>query len=271
MDWETRAPMPIPRTEVAAATVDKNEIVVLGGLDHRWWRLASRGRVFARARYLEASAGHPDWRASLDRRRCGRAALRHRRVHGRRWAVAAPDRHSSSNAVGGARFLACRSRARRREPARLRRGPDHRRGWDRRRSPARAERPVVRPCHEPVGGYRGPHAARAPGSSVAWPAPCTRSAVELPASTPTSSTSRSDRPGDRAWRKLSMPFLDPLGGVQAQPAFSGVIVSVGGEELGGTIAEVLAYRIAERRWVELGTYRPHVTAWASPLSADGYS
>jgi hypothetical protein len=28
-------------------------------------------------------------------------------------------------------------------------------------------------------------------------------------------------------------------------------VSVGGEELGGTIAEVLAYRIAERRWVQL--------------------
>jgi hypothetical protein len=28
-------------------------------------------------------------------------------------------------------------------------------------------------------------------------------------------------------------------------------VSVGGEEPGGTIAEVLAYRIAEKRWVRL--------------------
>ena len=30
-----------------------------------------------------------------------------------------------------------------------------------------------------------------------------------------------------------------------------MIVSVGGEEPGGTIAEVLAYRVAERRWVQL--------------------
>jgi hypothetical protein len=30
-----------------------------------------------------------------------------------------------------------------------------------------------------------------------------------------------------------------------------MVVSVGGEEPGGTIAEVLAYRVAERRWVQL--------------------
>ena len=36
---------------------------------------------------------------------------------------------------------------------------------------------------------------------------------------------------------------------------SDLVVSVGGEEPGGTIAEVLAYRIAERRWVQLDDLR----------------
>lgn len=57
------------------------------------------------------------------------------------------------------------------------------------------------------------------------------------------------RPGDRSWRRLS-PVPDPRGGTAAA-ALSGVIVSVGGEEPGGTIAEVLAYRVVERRWVQL--------------------
>lgn len=34
-------------------------------------------------------------------------------------------------------------------------------------------------------------------------------------------------------------------------ALAGIVVSAGGEEPGGTIAEVLAYRVAERRWVRL--------------------
>jgi hypothetical protein len=57
------------------------------------------------------------------------------------------------------------------------------------------------------------------------------------------------RPGDRAWRRLA-PVPDPRGGTGAA-ALAGMIVSVGGEEPGGTIAEVLAYRVAERRWVQL--------------------
>lgn len=57
------------------------------------------------------------------------------------------------------------------------------------------------------------------------------------------------RPGDRGWRRLQ-PVPDPRGGTGAA-ALPGVVVSAGGEEPGGTIAEVLAYRVAERRWVRL--------------------
>jgi N-acetylneuraminic acid mutarotase len=55
------------------------------------------------------------------------------------------------------------------------------------------------------------------------------------------------RPGDRSWRRLQ-PVPDARGGTGAA-GISGQIVSVGGEEPGGTISEVLAYRVAERRWV----------------------
>ena len=57
------------------------------------------------------------------------------------------------------------------------------------------------------------------------------------------------RPGDRSWRRLQ-PVPDARGGTGAA-GVAGQVVSVGGEEPGGTIAEVLAYRVAERRWVQL--------------------
>ena len=57
------------------------------------------------------------------------------------------------------------------------------------------------------------------------------------------------RPGERAWRRLQ-PVPDPRGGTGAA-GLAGQVVSVGGEEPAGTIAEVLAYRVAERRWVRL--------------------
>ena len=62
-------------------------------------------------------------------------------------------------------------------------------------------------------------------------------------------TFESFRPGDRAWTRLQ-PVPDPRGGTGAAGA-AGQIVSVGGEEPAGTIAEVLAYRVADRRWVRL--------------------
>ena len=43
---------------------------------------------------------------------------------------------------------------------------------------------------------------------------------------------------------------DARGGTGAA-AVAGQIVSVGGEEPGGTISEVLVYRVAERRWVRI--------------------
>lgn len=61
------------------------------------------------------------------------------------------------------------------------------------------------------------------------------------------------RPGQRRWRRLQ-PVPDARGGTGAA-ALRGVVVSAGGEEPGGTIREVLAYRIAERRWVRLDDLR----------------
>jgi N-acetylneuraminic acid mutarotase len=56
-------------------------------------------------------------------------------------------------------------------------------------------------------------------------------------------------PGARAWAPLP-PIPDPRGGTAAA-AIAGRIVSVGGEEPQGTIAEVFAYEIAARRWRRL--------------------
>ncbi|MBA2425398.1 MAG: hypothetical protein H0W35_05710 [Actinobacteria bacterium] len=55
------------------------------------------------------------------------------------------------------------------------------------------------------------------------------------------------RPGGKRWTRLS-PVPDSRGGTGAA-ALLGHVVSAGGEEPAGTIAEVLGYRVAERRWV----------------------
>lgn len=57
------------------------------------------------------------------------------------------------------------------------------------------------------------------------------------------------RPGGRSWQRLP-PIPDTRGGTGAA-ALAGHVVSVGGEEPGGTIGEVFAYRIAQRRWIRL--------------------
>jgi Kelch motif protein len=66
-------------------------------------------------------------------------------------------------------------------------------------------------------------------------------------------TFESYRPGGRAWKRLQ-PVPDSRGGTGAA-GIAGQIVSVGGEEPGGTIAEVLAYRVSDRRWVQLDDLR----------------
>jgi hypothetical protein len=53
----------------------------------------------------------------------------------------------------------------------------------------------------------------------------------------------------RRWRRLP-PLPDPRGGTGAA-ALGGRIVSIGGEAPGGTQGKVYAYRIAERRWFRL--------------------
>jgi N-acetylneuraminic acid mutarotase len=57
------------------------------------------------------------------------------------------------------------------------------------------------------------------------------------------------RPGDARWRRLS-DVPDPRGGTGAT-ALRGFVVSVGGEEPGGTIREVYVYRAADRSWQRL--------------------
>jgi N-acetylneuraminic acid mutarotase len=61
------------------------------------------------------------------------------------------------------------------------------------------------------------------------------------------------RPGQARWQRLQ-PIPDSRGGTGAA-GLRGQIVSVGGEEPGGTIAEVLVYRIADARWVRLDDLR----------------
>ena len=61
------------------------------------------------------------------------------------------------------------------------------------------------------------------------------------------------RPGDRSWRRLP-PVPDPRGGTGAA-GVAGHIVSIGGEEPDGTIEEVLGYLVASRRWHRLDDLR----------------
>jgi N-acetylneuraminic acid mutarotase len=56
-------------------------------------------------------------------------------------------------------------------------------------------------------------------------------------------------PGARSWQRL--PSIPDARGGTAAAALAGQIVSVGGEEPQGTIAEVYAYTIATRRWRRL--------------------
>ncbi len=57
------------------------------------------------------------------------------------------------------------------------------------------------------------------------------------------------KPGERRWRRLA-PVPDPRGGTAAV-GVAGRVLSVGGEEPGGTIGEVYAYRASSRSWQRL--------------------
>lgn len=241
--WDTRAPMPLPRTEVAAAAVG-NEIVVVGGFTidggassradaysparDAWRRLpdlpvgrhhamavgvggkayvlggySGTGATLRTAFVLENGA----WRA-LPRMPFPRAAAGVG-VSGRRIVVA--------GGIGEARRLARTALV---YDLRSRR-------WSSAPGPTPRE-------HLGVTSFAGTIyaiAGRTAGLDTnllhfeSW------------------------RPGQSRWQRLQ-PIPDSRGGTGAA-ALLGQVVSAGGEEPDGTIREVLAYRIAEKRWVRL--------------------
>jgi len=243
--WEQRAPLPLPRTEVAAAVLG-SEIAVVGGFNadgsdsarvdvyspalDRWRRLPDlpasahhasavghQGRLYILGGY--GSDGLPlrtawtfqggSWRA-LPRLPFPRAAAG-AAVAGRRIVVA-----GGVVRVSGARLarraLALDLRTRR---------------WSVLPGPTPREHLGV----TALGGIVYAVAGRTSGLDT------------------NVSHLESYRPGEPRWRRLpAVP--DPRGGTGVA-ALRGVVISVGGEEPGGTIGEVYAYRVAARRWQRL--------------------
>ena len=244
--WDERAPMPLARTEVVAATVGK-EIFVLGGIPpeggasnrvdaynparNTWRRVpnlpagvhhsmaaAAGGKLYVLGGY--SAAGVPQRTAWV--------------LEGRRWR--ALPRMPFPRAAAGAAF---------------------------------ANGKIV-----VAGGIAAGRLAKAALSfdvrtrrwrAVPGPTPREHLGVTSLAGTVYAVAGRtggidtnlldfeSYRPGQRRWTRLpAVP--DPRGGTGAA-GLNGRIVSVGGEEPQGTIAEVLAYRVAERRWVPLENLR----------------
>ncbi len=244
LDWEMRAAMPLPRTEVAAATVG-GEIVVLGGFTsdrgasprvdaysptrNSWRRLpdlpvgvhhamavGAGGRVYVLGGYnvagvplrtvfaLEGSRWRAFPRMPFARAAAGAA------VAGGKIVVAGGVTSGVTRLGRNALSFDLRSRR-----------------WSVVPGPTPRE-------HLGVTAYAG----------VVYAVAGRTSGLDT-----NLLTFESFEPGDRAWRRLQ-PVPDSRGGTGAA-ALAGQVVSVGGEEPAGTIAEVLAYRIADRRWIRL--------------------
>ena len=241
--WETRAPMPLPRTEVSAA-VFGNEIVVLGGFTidrgasrrvdaysparDTWRRLpdlpigvhhamavGAGGKPYVLGGYTVAGATlraafvlEQDMWRSLPRMPFPRAAA---------GAGVAGGRIVVAGGIGEGRRLARNALA---FDLRTRR-------WSVVPGPTPREHLGVTSLAGTVYAVGG----RTAGLDT--------NVLHF----------ESFRPVDRRWRRLQ-PVPDPRGGTGAA-ALAGRVISVGGEEPDGTIEEVLEYRIAERRWVRL--------------------
>ncbi len=241
--WETRAPLPVPRTEVAAAVVG-NEIAVVGGFTadgnasvradlyspslDRWRRLpdlpvavhhamavGAAGRLYVLGGYV--ARGVPLRTAFV--------------LEGGRWRTLprmAFPRAAAGAAVTGRRIVVAGGVGADGRLARNALSFDLRsRRWSVGVGPTPREHLGVTSLAGTVYAIAG----RTAGIDTNL------------------STFESYRPGERRWLRLpSVP--DPRGGTGAA-ALPDVVVSVGGEEPDGTIREVFAYRVASRRWVRL--------------------
>jgi N-acetylneuraminic acid mutarotase len=241
--WEERAPLPLPRTEVSAAVVG-SEVVVLGGLTDDGGA-SRRVDAYAPARdswrrlpdlpvgvHHSAAVGPNGKLYVLGGYTAAGATLRSAFVLERgAWRRLAPmpfPRAAAGAAVAGRRIVVAGGIGEGRRLARNALSFDLATGrWSVVAGPTRRE-------HLGVTSFAG--TVYAVGGRTAG---LDTNLLHF----------ESYRPGDRGWRRLQ-PVPDPRGGTGAA-ALAGQVVSVGGEELGGTIAEVLAYRIAERRWVQL--------------------
>ena len=241
--WETRAPLPLPRTEVVAATVG-SEIFVLGGLTAE--RTASK-RVDAYAPARNSWRRLPDLPIGVHHSMAAGVGGR-LYVLGGYTAAGTPLR--TAFVLAGERWRA------------LPRLPFPR---------AAAGVGVARGKLVVAGGVTtagrlARNALSFDVGSARWsiavgPTPREHLGVTALAGTVYAVGGRtagldtnllhfeSYRPGAKRWTRLT-PVPDPRGGTGAA-ALLGHVVSAGGEEPAGTIAEVLAYRVADRRWIRL--------------------
>jgi Kelch motif/Galactose oxidase, central domain len=244
-EWQSRAAVPVPRTEVAA-TVAAGEIVVVGGFledgsssrradayspaRDRWRRLpdlplavnhamaaAHRGRAYVVGGYAGALGGGNAVRAAYVLERGRWRALP--RMPERRAAAGAAVVGNRLYVVGGV-------------------GPD-----------GLARRMLVfdlvrRRWSTAPGPTPREHLAL-----TAWNGRVYALAGRLAGIDTNLGTFQSFTPGAGAWTDLP-PVPHPRGGTGAA-ALAGRIVSVGGEEPSGTIASVYAYDVAARSWERL--------------------
>lgn len=241
--WESRAPVPVPRTEVAAATLG-GEIAVVGGV-------TADGGASARADLY--SPARDGWRHLPD--------------------LPVGVHHATAAGAGGRLYVLGGYRSF---------GPPLRAAFVLERGSWRALPPMPFPRAAAGAAVAGGRIVVAGGvgaggrlarnalvfdpqtqrwSIVPGPTPREHLGVTVHGGVVYAVAGRTSgldtnlglferyRPGDRGWRRLP-PVPDPRGGTGAA-ALPGVVVSAGGEEPGGTIAAVYAYRLAEGRWVRL--------------------
>jgi Kelch motif len=243
LQWEAHASMPLPRTEVAAAAVG-SEIVVVGGF-------TSDGASSRRADAY--SPARDSWRRLPDLP----VGVNHAMAVGAGGRAYVLGGYSGSGAVLRSVFVLERNRWR---------------ALPRMPFPRAAAGAGVAGRRIVVAGGIGERRRLARSALVfdlrtrRWtiaPGPTPREHLGVTASAGTvyavaGRTAGLDtnllhfeswRPGLSRWQRLQ-PIPDSRGGTGAA-ALAGLVVSAGGEEPDGTIAEVLAYRIAEKRWVRL--------------------